>query len=110
MAIADKIGPIGEDLLIETIILQPTVETTRKFNKRHYIQLQNLSIKTSYQQEWQLFKDKILSALWNLMTCQNADLDLTIAAELTLVDIENQRHADVLGLQIRNDYSAYEKK
>ena len=44
------------------------------------------------------------------MTCQNADLDLTIAAELTLVDIENQRHADVLGLQIRNDYSAYEKK
>jgi hypothetical protein len=61
--IEKKVNVLNEDLAIETIILQPTVNNTNEIPNRHYIQLKDLDIDTDFFNEWQIFKTLVLSNL-----------------------------------------------
>ena len=61
--IDDKIGVITEDLTVQTVVLIPSFYEKNKESNCHIIQLNDIEIETSFQTEWKLFKEMILSKL-----------------------------------------------
>jgi hypothetical protein len=57
------IGAITEDLLVETIILKPTVDMHPKDAKRHFIALKGLDVNTAFHDEWLVLKNNVLNEL-----------------------------------------------
>lgn len=61
--IEQKVGDITDKMLVEAVILQPSIDATLRNSKWHYVELNHLTIKTEFQEEWDLFEKWVLSRL-----------------------------------------------